>query len=79
MRDGCGFEITEGLYEDHDGFNYYYIKETPNGLMKKEAGDKRYSPLDAFTSSNIRRISHQKELVDLISSVKISSSQTSPK
>lgn len=66
MRDSCGFEVREGLYEDQQGFHYYYIKETPDGLMKKEAGDKGYSSLDSFTSSNIRRIPRQKDLINLL-------------
>ncbi len=66
MRDSRGFEIREGLYEDQQEFHYYYIKETPDGLMKKEASDKGYSHLDVFTASNIKRISRQKDLINLI-------------
>ena len=66
MRDSCGFEVREGLYENPQEIRYYYIKETPDGLMKKEASDRGYSQLDIFTASNIRRISKQRDLINLI-------------
>ena len=66
MKDSCGFEITEGLYEDQSGFYYYHIKETPQGLMKKESGKENYSLLDTFIALDLRRIAHQKELINLV-------------
>jgi hypothetical protein len=71
MKDSCGFGIVEGLYEDNLTFNYYHIKKTPEGWMKKEANEKEYSPLDFFTASNIRRMVHQKELAGLVLSVEL--------
>ena len=69
MKDSCGFEISEGLYEDCLGFLYYHIKETPEGFIKKGAGEDSYSLLDPLLASNIRRINRQRELVNLILSV----------
>jgi len=69
MKDASGLPITEGFYTDSQIFHYYHIKETPEGLMKKESSEKNYSPLDSLLAPNLNRIIRQEELVNLILSV----------
>ena len=70
LKDACGFEITEGFYTDNSGFHYYYIKKTPKNIMIKESKDKNYSDLEQSTALNLIRVNRQKDLINLIDSVK---------
>ena len=79
LKDTCGFEIAEGFYTDNSGFHYYYIKKTPQCTMIKESKDKNYSNLEQSAALNLIRINRQKDLINLIDSVKKEKSLNYPK
>lgn len=76
MKDSCGFDIVEGLYEDDLRLHYYSIKKTPEGFMKRESDEQNYSLLNQYLASVLVRLPHSDELTNLILSVEKERSET---